>query len=314
MMRLPRVLVLAAVAVAAPPAATDACGRGTIPRLRGGTNETVGLVRIQKTGSTALCALWDKQKKRLAAFDEWSHGDHHDWHQVRTGAGFYSAKQRRAPVDVVVVNLRDPVERVLSEYYFCVSRKNCVQQLQWDYAHRGTRDATAAFVTLLRARMLAHLNGTRSLGLKEFVNWPGNPAHERMSQYVSGLRYGQFWRGAALEDARRNLCDDRTVVLLSSDRPNASLALARAELGWALTRGDWTRRVEPGRKSKFVAAPDHLPPDPPRAAVDAELVAEIRERNPADAALYALAVAIVESRAALLEPAPPSAADAPAPT
>ena len=131
------------------------------------------------------------------------------------------------PVDVVVVNLRDPVERVLSEYYFCVSRKNCVQQLQWDYAHRGTRDATAAFVTLLRARMLAHLNGTRSLGLKEFVNWPGNPAHERMSQYVSGLRYGQFWRGAALEDARRNLCDDRTVVLLSADRPNASLALAR---------------------------------------------------------------------------------------
>ena len=55
-MRLPHVIVLAAVAVAAPPVATDACGRGTIPRLRGGTNETVGLVRIQKTGSTALYA------------------------------------------------------------------------------------------------------------------------------------------------------------------------------------------------------------------------------------------------------------------
>ena len=58
----------------------------------------------------------------------------------------------------------------------------------------------------------------------------------------------------------------------------------------------------------------YLPPDPPRAAVDAELVAEIRERNPADAALYALAVAIVESRAALLAPAPPSAAAAPTST
>ena len=278
-------------------AAIDACGHSALPMLR--DNRTVGLVRIQKTGSTTLVALWDEvRKKRHAnpAWDEWTHGNHHDWHQVRAGEGFANARTRREPVDVVVVNLRDPVDRVLSEYYFCVLKLNCVQQDQWDYAHRGRRETSVA---LLRERLLAHLNGSRSLGLGEWVEWPGNPAHERQSHYVSGFRYGEFRSGESLDDARAHLCDPDAVVLLSIDLPDESRALARHELGWDLTATDWTR-VRPAGKSRYVAAPDHLPPEPPREDVDDAMRAEIRRRNPRDTALYDLARRVVLSRAAML--------------
>ena len=63
-----------------------------------------------------------------------------------------------------------------------------------------------------------------------------------------------------------------------------------------MTATDWTK-VRPAGKSRYVAAPDHLPPEPPREGVDDAMRAEIRRRNPRDAALYDLARRVVLSRA-----------------
>ena len=285
-------------------AAPDACGLAAPPVLR--SNQSVGLVRIQKTGSTALVALWKREflRTRDRVWNEWSHDHHHDWHAVSTGSGFYNAAHREPPADLIVVNLRDPVERVLSEYYFCVTRRNCAQQIQWDYRlFRTWANKSASTDTGLRGlheRLEEHLAGKRRLSLREWLRWPGNPAHDRMSHYVSGLRYGEFWSGGALADALRNLCDARAVVLLSVDLPEESRALARYELGWQTTAEEWARHRE--RHWRWTEAPDHLPPAPARTAVSDEIRAEIRARNPNDVLLYDLARKIVLSRAAVVGP------------
>jgi hypothetical protein len=115
-----------------------------------------------------------------------------------------------------------------------------------------------------------------------------------MAHYVSGYRYG---RGVSanftLSDAPSNLCD--AVVLLLAEAPNASVALARAQLGWTLTRADLARHKPPGNP-KYDAAPDHLPPIPDRADVDAATRADIWRRNARDVDLYAHASRLVARR------------------
>lgn len=272
----------------------DACGLAAPPTLA--ANQTVGLVRIQKTGSTTLAHLWDLQIRRgdRKVWNEWSHLNHHDWSKLKAPARVHGELLPKK--EVVVLNLRDPVERVLSEYYFCSERLNCVQQTQWDYSHRTSKNVSALF-----RRMRQHVFGEAPLGLLEWLRWPENPAHERQAHYVSGYRYGRSANVSrvSLDGAAARLCDAGVVVLLSADLPAASLALARAELGWEVTADEWAKHRAPG-SIHFDAAPKHLAAFPEREAVDDDLRAEIRARNPRDAALYDRARRIVETRAAML--------------
>ena len=281
--------------------ATAACaGRRLLP-TRGNASTSVGLVRIQKTGSTTLSHIWDLQKRRLGkdAWEDWTHSNHYDWGDVTR-----SKRQNHPSKDLVVVDLRDPVERVLSEYYFCTSRLNCVQQEQWDYKKR----AENANVSALFRRMVDHVYGHGAgLGLREWVAWPDNPAHERMANYVSGFRYGRKKNNShfGLDVAVDHLCGPRAIVLLSADAPNASLALVRAQLGWQVSEKEWAQHRPPG-SPHFDGAPNHLPPRPDRVDVDAATRADIKARNPRDSALYEVAQAIVADRAAMLARAPPA--------
>ena len=85
----------------------DACGLAAPPTLA--ANQTVGLVRIQKTGSTTLAHLWDLQIRRgdRKVWNEWSHLNHHDWSKLKAPARVHGELLPKK--EVVVLNLRDPV-------------------------------------------------------------------------------------------------------------------------------------------------------------------------------------------------------------
>ena len=80
-----------------------------------------------------------------------------------------------APVWPIAV-LRDPVDRVVSEFAYLAKHPNLLMQDQWDYL---TSHALSARVR------------SRNMTLAQFVRTPRNPAHERQTRYLAG-----FGRGA----------------------------------------------------------------------------------------------------------------------
>lgn len=108
----------------------------------------------------------------FARFD--SHFGLHEWLRVRAAAsagGVHLA---------LITMLRDPVERVISEFAYLRALPEAMLQDQWDYAdeaQRPLRDALA--------------NG--SLSFVEFVEHPLNPAHNRQVRALAGRGPPKPW-------------------------------------------------------------------------------------------------------------------------
>lgn len=174
------------------------------------------LLRIQKTGtSTFGDKIMARQCKQLKIPCDvyW----HVDWDLV-TQYGFWRDRS-------VVTWLRDPVERVASEYAYARTMR-AHQQVQWDYGP-GQQDQVASADTI-----------------EKFVALPANPANNRMTRYILGFARPDLncyrdcdarWRtfldrggvlpGAQLADAVAKGTTPQQIVQLATDRLTRNIPL-----------------------------------------------------------------------------------------
>jgi len=90
--------------------------------------------------------------------------------------------------------LREPVARLVSEYHFLTSTRNgpaALHQDQWDYLSPPPESSSRRqpVLSVLARRMLARTN----LSLSQYVEAAHNPAHNRMTRYLSALGPGRIW-------------------------------------------------------------------------------------------------------------------------
>ena len=134
----------------------------------------IAYLRIEKTASTTFMQVFQTNEPR---FRQLWWGDHRDYYE------FTQTPRPRESFRRLVLTVREPAARFVSEYLFCTTRGNCVVQGQWDY--KGRRQFRE-----LTGRLQGHLDGASSLSLAEFATLDG-PAANRMAEYMSGHRYGR---------------------------------------------------------------------------------------------------------------------------
>lgn len=209
-------------------------------RLGKGSKKVVFL-RVQKTAGTTLERIFERKCKYEWSCD-WNW--HIDWNGI----------MQRHPDKHVVCFLRDPVERVYSEYLFLSQHAHSPPpegMPQWDYTPEQ-----AALLPLD--------------SIENFARFPDNPAHNRGARYLLGFRRPYIflcledcggWWGDYLsgQDVARLKDDaDRDAAPPQGSAPGAAVRLAM-EAGWseeellAILRGRLTK-VELGVTDCFDAS------------------------------------------------------------
>lgn len=186
-----------------------------LPQSRPGNGSTkVVFLRVQKTAGTTLERIFEAKCKYQWSCD-WNW--HIDWNGI----------MQRHPGKHIVCFLRDPVERVYSEYLFLSQRAHTPPpegMPQWDY----TPEQAASL----------------PLGsIEDFARYPDNPAHNRGARYLLGFRRpyiflcledcGAWWEDYLSGQDVTRLKDDaeREAVPPQGSAPGAAVRLA-IEAGW----------------------------------------------------------------------------------
>jgi hypothetical protein len=155
--------------------------------------------------------------------------------------------------------LREPVDRVISHYYYAINATD-------HPLHRRVIDARMTFEDYLRSGILEELNDGQV---------------RRLSGLDEGIPYGSVPR-TLLDAAKRNLRDHFAVVGLT-ERFDASMLLLARVLGWTTT--DYvTLNVTPSR--------------PSRSSIPADLRRLAERYNALDAELYVYARGLFEEQLA----------------
>lgn len=141
-------------------------------RALGGKRPGVRFIKIQKTGSTSF---GDFVVPQFCGAGSVCHSSAHmDWNQA-TFNGTYTGP--------VVTLLRDPVDRLFSEFFFLRDTDGILSstQAQWDFRNR----------TWLRAVQQEN-NITKAL--EAFIRgYPKNPSRNRQALYLMGFRDSSTW-------------------------------------------------------------------------------------------------------------------------
>lgn len=214
---------------------------GQVPESRLGMGrKKVVFLRVQKTAGTTLERIFETKCKYQWSCD-WNW--HIDWNGI----------MQRHPDKHVVCFLRDPVERVYSEYLFLSQHAHTPPpegMPQWDY----TPEQAAALPLD---------------SIENFARYADNPAHNRGARYLLGFRRpyiflcledcGAWWEDylSGKDVARLNEAE-RKAAPPQGSAPGAAVRLAM-EAGWteeellAILRGRLTK-VELGVSDCFQAS------------------------------------------------------------
>jgi hypothetical protein len=263
------------------------------------------LLRIQKTGTTTF---GDRIMNRQCA----AHGIPCDvyWHIDWDWAAKLPYFKDRA----IATWIRDPVERVFSEYQY-VRNVGASQQVQWDY-------------TPQQQKLVAKADT-----FEKFLNIPDNPASNRMTRYLLGFArprtvscprdcdpvWAQFLNKEELESpgsqirvAKESGATDGTILMVAKQRLDKSipllgvtdcfdesLTLLGTQLGWSVPNMLADAKVHyraGGRNATAQTTAVHRLQIPPRVA---ELALA---KNALDLQVFRYALILVNQRLASVAP------------
>jgi len=129
-------------------------------------------LRIQKTAGTSFEKVVGEECTAKKINCEWY------WHLDWRFAIARAAEPQGSPRKIIVTWLRDPVERIASEYQYLLGVPADVQT-QWDYPPR--------LHLILELWRNAKAIGIPPVSLADFSMLPGNPANNRQTLYLLGF-------------------------------------------------------------------------------------------------------------------------------
>lgn len=266
---------------------------------RSGDNGLIFL-RIQKTGTSTFDRIMQRQcKQRQIPCDVYWHVD---WDLVTQSPAW--------PERGVVTWLRDPVERVASEYAYARTMQ-AHSQVQWDYTPEQQAQVAAADT------------------IEKFAMLSANPANNRMVRYLLGFarpdlncyrdcdsrwlafrNRGGVDPGAQLLDAQSKGVTPQQLVALAQERLSRnvpflgitdcydpSVQVLAAQLGWPVgpMLADAQLHLRAGGRN---ATAKHTPSH--RATLTPAAIAAVEAANALDVQVYAFGLQLVQQRMAHL--------------